>query len=161
SLTLGVLAVVHLAGTAISACWLPLVGRRSAEARARLALALRLGPFLVASVVASVAALAFARNEPAGTQERASPVLLAAAAVGAWLLVIAAWRALRSLFLTRRLVGEWLAGSAPLLLPGAPVPARRIESRFPVVAVAGVVHPRLFLARSVLERISAAELRAV
>src|SRR5262249_31409295 len=36
-----------------------------------------------------------------------------------------------------------------------------IESRFPVVAVAGVVHPRLFLARSVLERISAAELRAV
>jgi Zn-dependent protease with chaperone function len=160
SLTLGVLAVVHLAGTLLSACW-PVRGRRSAEARARLALALRLGPFLVASVVASVVALAFARNEPAGTQEHASSILLAAAAVGAWLLITGAWRAARSLVLTRRLVREWLAGAEPLALPGAPVPARRIESRFPVVAVAGVAFPRLFLARSVLERISAAELRAV
>jgi hypothetical protein len=103
SLTLGVLAVVHLAGTLLSACW-PVRRRRSPEACARLALALRLGPFLVASVVASVVALAFARNEPAGTQEHASSILLAAAAVGAWLLVTGAWRAARSLVLTRRLL---------------------------------------------------------
>jgi hypothetical protein len=161
SLSLGVLAVGHLAGTALSALFLPAVRRRPPDARARLALWLRLGPFAGASVVALMAALAFLRNEPANTGESASPLLIAAGALGAWLVAAGAWRAVRSLVLTRRLVREWLAAAEPVALPSAPAPARRIESRFPVVAVAGVVRPRLFLARSVLERISAAELAAV
>jgi BlaR1 peptidase M56 len=162
SLTLGALAAVHLAGTVLSACALPAVRRRRpADARARLALALRLGPLVAASVLAAVVAVAFAWNEPPDAREHAGPLLLAAGALGAWLVLASAGRALQSLVLTRRLVGDWLAGAERIALPGVPGPAWRIESRFPVVAVAGVVRPRLFLARSVHDRLSPAELRAV
>jgi Zn-dependent protease with chaperone function len=161
SLAFGAFAVVYVAATALAGVFLPVVLRRAAEARARLAFGLRLGPLACALGVAVVVALAFVRHEPADADERAGPVLLAAGAAGVSLLLAAAWRSARSLVLTRRLVREWLAHAEPLALPAVPASARRIESRFPVVAVAGVVRPRLFVARSVLERLSRAELRAV
>jgi Peptidase family M48 len=162
SLSLGTFFVVHLAGTGLAGLAGPALRRwRAAAARARLALALRLAPLASASVLALLVAVAFARHEPPNTQERAGPLLLAAGALGAWLVLGAAWRAIRALVLTRRLVDEWLSGARPFVLPGADAPAHRIENRFPVVAVVGILRPRLFLAGSVLDRLTPPELRAV
>jgi hypothetical protein len=161
-LALGTFLAAHLAGTAVAALGFPAVRRRAAVvSRARLALLLRLLPTAAAALLALLVAVAFARHEPADTGERAGPLLLAASGLGAWLVLAAAWRAIRALVLTRRLVNEWLSGARPFVLPGAGAPAHRIENRFPVVAVVGILRPRLFLAGSVLDRLSPPELRAV
>jgi Zn-dependent protease with chaperone function len=122
---------------------------------------LRLLPTGSACLLALLVAVAFARHEPHHTGERAGPMLLAAAALGGWLVLVFAWRAISSLVLTSRLLREWEKRARPIVLPGAPAPTRRLDDAFPVVAVVGVLRPRLFLAASVLDRLSPAELRAV
>jgi Zn-dependent protease with chaperone function len=162
TLTLGALFVAQLAGTAAVA--LVRSGLRRSPtpgARARRALALRLVPCAFALFAATLVGTAFLRHEPARTAERAGPLLVLAGAMGAWLLLVAAWRAVASLLLTRRLLVDWEGRALPLALRRAPAPARRLDHHFPVVAVVGVVRPRLFIAGSVLETLTAAELRAV
>jgi beta-lactamase regulating signal transducer with metallopeptidase domain len=162
ALTFGAFLVAHLASTAMAALALPAVrGRHTASARARLALALRLLPTASAVLAALLVGVSFARHEPPNTAESAGPVLLIAGGLGAWLVLLFTWRAMRSLALTSCLFREWERRARPLALPRAPAPARRLEHDFPVVAVVGVLRPRLFVAGSVLDRLSASELRAV
>ena len=49
----------------------------------------------------------------------------------------------------------------PIDLPGATIPAFRVATAFPIVAVVGVVRPTLVVARSVLEACTADELAAI
>jgi beta-lactamase regulating signal transducer with metallopeptidase domain len=49
----------------------------------------------------------------------------------------------------------------PVSLPGVSAPALVIDSAFPVVAVAGLVRPRLLIAKTVLDACSPEELRAI
>jgi hypothetical protein len=49
----------------------------------------------------------------------------------------------------------------PIALEGISIPAVAVDADFPIVAVAGVVRPRLIIARSVLASCSHEELRAV
>ncbi len=129
--------------------------------RAGFFLALRLAPTASAILLALLAALAFALHEPAESGERLGPVLLASALLGAGLVASGLWRALAALFATRRLVRAWRDGARRLHLPDVPAPVYRIDHTFPVVAAVGIFRARLFLARSVVDRLSPAELRAV
>ena len=54
-----------------------------------------------------------------------------------------------------------MAASRPIDLPGSDVPAYAVDAAFPMVAVLGVVRPRLFIAESVLQSCSPHELRAI
>jgi beta-lactamase regulating signal transducer with metallopeptidase domain len=162
ALSFGAFLVAHLAGTCVAALALPAVrARKVASARGRLALALRFLPTASAVFSALLVGVTFARHEPPNTGERAGPVLLIAGALGAWLVLALAWRTVGSLVLTSRLFREWERRARPIALPRAPAPAHRLEHDFPVVAVVGILRPRLFLAGSVLDRLSASELRAV
>jgi beta-lactamase regulating signal transducer with metallopeptidase domain len=62
---------------------------------------------------------------------------------------------------TRRAVRGWMAAAAPISLPRSPLPAFVVDTEFPLVAVVGIVKPRLILARSVIERCSPEELDAI
>jgi len=54
-----------------------------------------------------------------------------------------------------------MTGAEALHLPGVSIPAYAVVSPFPIVAVVGVIRPRLVVARSVLESCTPEELQAI
>jgi hypothetical protein len=54
-----------------------------------------------------------------------------------------------------------MASATPVHLPGLGIPAFAIDAAFPVVAVVGILRPRLFVARSVLDTCSADQIDAI
>lgn len=98
--------------------------------------------------------------EPRGDSERVGPVALLLAAIGGLILLSSLVRVARSLWQSRT-VGWRLKASADGTLTGLDVPASRIDSSFPVVALVGLLRPRLFVAAQVLESCTRQELQAV
>lgn len=157
------LAVVSIAVSLAVAWW----WRRqdtSAADPARLArrlFAMRVLPAAVSLVVSLVAVpISYWLWEPRGDDERVGPLALAIASAGALILMASLVRVARSLrqsCLVVRRLNEAAEGS----LPGLAVPAARIDSPFPVVALVGVMRPRLFVAATVLESCTRQELQAV
>jgi Zn-dependent protease with chaperone function len=131
-----------------------------AAAARRLFLARALPTLAAVAVAVGLAVPAFLLFEPADAVDRPGATLLLLAAAGAGLLLFGLLRGGRAWWSGRRLRGEWLRRGRPVALEGAPAPGCLIEHPFPVVCVVGVLRPRLFLAASVLERLSAGELRA-
>jgi Zn-dependent protease with chaperone function len=158
------IAGLSAAGVGYGAC--TLVSASLVRAAARLgagaALALRLLPSAGALLAgAALTVPGFLLYEPARADERpgvtvlllaSAGLLLAASTARRWWL---AWRA------TRRLLGQWSRTARPLEALHGPTPALQIADPFPVVAVVGVLRPRLFLARSVLRALTPRELTAV
>jgi hypothetical protein len=101
------------------------------------------------------------RHEPGSVEEGASVAMYVLATVAASIRIAAAMRGLRSIRATQRLVRSWTPGARTIDLAELPIPAFVIEAPFPVVAIVGIFHQRLFIARQVLEHCSAEELRAV
>jgi Zn-dependent protease with chaperone function len=122
--------------------------------------ALRLLPAVGGLLTAILVALGYVLWEPRTEYEPAGWVALAAAAGGAGLVVVAATGLVAALVSTRR-IRHALAAATRGTLPAAPLPASIIETPFPIVAIVGLVLPRLFVARSVLEACSPEELEAV
>jgi Zn-dependent protease with chaperone function len=137
-------------------------GLRSARRRARRLLILRLfpGAFSVLFVAAAFVP-AFLRHEPPVSSERVTPAMFGLAIAAASMLVLGPLRALRAGLATRRLERRWRRSVCPATLSGVSIPAWVIEDPFPVVAVVGVVRPRLYVARRVLDGCTPAELAAV
>jgi len=77
------------------------------------------------------------------------------------IVVAAIIRGLRSIRATRRLSRSWENAAQPLELKEFSIPAFVIDARFPVVAIVGVVRPRLYVARKVLASCSAEEFEAI
>lgn len=104
---------------------------------------------------------AFLRFEPADTRLWPGFTALVFGLAGLLLLKdsvaggLAAWW--RTLGLTR----EWRRQAEVLDLPSAPAPAFVLSHPFPVVAVVGILRPRLFLTRQVIGSLTKAELQAV
>ena len=147
--TLASIAAAHAAGAAIvSRCAGPFP-----RAAAPLIAALAIGIGIVLP--------AFAIFEPSHGGERIGALLPIAAAIGAGLLAIWTARVVRMLAASRRLTRTWRRGSAPLDDGRWGMPALRIDSGAPIVAVAGLLRPRLFIDRSVLDLCTASELDAV
>jgi hypothetical protein len=136
--------------------------RRDAARRARSLFGLRLFPSVASAFVAlGLVVPAYRSLEPRGAAEPASAALVFLALASASLIAAGLARALLSWQATRRVVSGWMRGAAPARLPGMRVPTYLIRHPFPVVSVVGVLRPRLFVARAVLDRLSRAELEVV
>jgi hypothetical protein len=136
--------------------------RLPAAARARGLFLLRLLPAGVAALMVFGLVLpAFHRFEPRGHDETLPRSLLVLAAVGAVFAAAGLARACRTAAATRRLPRAWAAGARPLAIPGAPVPAFRLASEFPLVAIIGMVRPRLFVSDRVLDVCTPHEIEAI
>ena len=67
---------------------------------------------------------------------------------------VAAWRS------AARRTEHWMRASRPLALAGASMPAFAVDADAPVMALVGVLRPRLLITRPVLEALTDEELRA-
>jgi Peptidase family M48 len=150
-------AIVTLASiAAIYATALAVASRSSRQfprAAAPMLAALALGAGLVLP--------AFAIFEPAHGGEALGTTLPALAVAGAALVAIWTWRAARMLLVSRRVTAAWARHGAPIADDRWGVPAVLIDTGAPVVAVAGLLKPRLFVDRSVLELCTGPELDAI
>jgi Zn-dependent protease with chaperone function len=137
-------------------------GRNLDHLSGEAALLLRLMP-AAAAIALSLGLVmpAFVRYEPMDTRALPGTTGLALGLAGLVLLMEALARGLASWWATGRLVRQWRGLSAPLALEGAPAPCFALRHPFPVVALVGIVRPRLFVAGQVVEALTPAELRAV
>jgi len=135
-------------------CW-------SALSRTRLIFVLRTFPALVAVLCALLLIVpSYLAYEPRHTGENVSfklALLAFISAVGIGLAVarsIAAWRS------TARLTADWIAQGRQITLPGVNIETYRIDHAFPVIAIVGVLKPRLFVASHVLAVLTTEEIKA-
>jgi Zn-dependent protease with chaperone function len=163
------IALIGLAAFAstglLATCLVPLAARHivrgAAVTRARRLAALRLLPSVAALAGGTLVTLSFVFFEPRRPGEEIGIVFPVFAALGFALLVTALWRGAQVVRATRSLLRDWTARPEPIALDGISIPAVAVDADFPIVAVAGVIRPRLIIARSVLASCSQEELRAV
>ncbi|MGH9768546.1 MAG: M48 family metalloprotease [Blastocatellia bacterium] len=138
--------------------------RWPAAARARLLFALRVFPAMIAVVCVGALILpAYIAHEPRREVEPVSLKLAVLAAVSAAGLLLAFWRGVAAWIATRRLINDWLGGAEPIQaewLDQIPIPAYRLRHPFPIIAIAGVIHPKLFIADHLFQSLTREELTA-
>lgn len=158
------LALNAVASALVGVVWravAPRIGRWDADARARLLFALRVSPPAVAAALACALIVpAYFLYEPPNSGESIGTKLLLLACVSAAGVLLASWRVARTWLATRLLVRDWMQHARPVEVSGVSVPAYSISHRFPVIAVIGVLRPRLFIASQVFDALSAKELNA-
>ena len=163
------LAVVALSTFALASAAGSVVATLSAKrprsdspaAHARVLFRLRILPAAVAVAAMAQGILSFVVFEPRSEQEAIGVVLMALAAFGVALYALATARWARVTMATNRVLRTWMRTATPLTLPGVDVPSFAIDVAFPVVAVVGILRPRVVVARQVLAHSSPAELRAI
>ena len=165
SMLFGCFYAVHFAASVAAACMWRLIRSRAAawpgRRRSDLLCALRIVPLALATTFTLAFVLpAFVAFEPSVSSEAVGPKLAIIAGLAAIGLTAAFARIFASWWRTRRLVNSWLKFSSPELIDGFDLPAYRIEHDFPVLAVVGIVRPRVFVAEKVLAGLDAAELHA-
>jgi hypothetical protein len=144
----------------------PLVERRtrcaSPACRATALFRLRTGPIAFGAIWAfGIVLPTFLWFEPRGTMETVGRALTGTAVFGAALLLVILWRMLRAWLATRRLTDSWLRRARLVTDLGGGLRAFAVDEAFPLVAVAGVLRPRLFIAEQVLRQCSLHEVRAM
>ena len=164
-LALAIFLAVNLAAASLVSLVWRLVRRTaegwSARLRAQILFTLRLAPSLVGLIAVGLFFLpAYLDYEPRGTSEAVSTKLALFASLSILGLALALWRAARALWITRKLRREWLHTAKEISLPGVSVRAFQIPHAFPIVAVVGIVRPRLFVAEQVLLTLTPEELSA-
>ena len=165
-LVLGAALTVNALASAVAASiWRAFLERRTrgwpAATRAQLIFALRISPPAVA--LAAVAALlvpSYLVYEPRATAETVSLKLAILAVSSALGIALALWRSLAAWRATRQLATDWIRHGEPAQFDGVNIPAFRICHSFPVIAVVGVLRPRLFVASRVLEELEPEEVAA-
>jgi Zn-dependent protease with chaperone function len=157
-------AVANVATSALAA-WLavrmqrracPEPGRRAVATRRVRLLPVALG--LAATVWTSLAFLVF---EPRGQDERIGNVLVIVAGLTVVMLAASLWRLGHVLVRSTRALRPIFKRATPIAIDGVSTPAFSVDSAFPIVAVVGVMRPRLIIARSVLRGCSPDELGAI
>lgn len=135
--------------------------RLSAASCSGIVFLLRTFPIVLGVVcVTLLLAPAYLEHEPRDTHEPVSlklALLAFASAIGLALALfrgIAAWRA------TSRLNSDWLRHAEPIDLPQVKIPAYRMQHQFPVIAIVGVLRPRLFIAEQIFSSLTQEELMA-
>lgn len=155
------LCVTMLVGVA----WRALLSRQtrkfSAARRAQLLFILRVFPAAVSIIcVVALVVPSYLMYEPRESGESIGAKLVILALVSLCGIVFALWRGLNALLATRQLTSKWLREAAPVHFDGITVPSYRIEHSFPVIAIVGIIRPRLFVAGSVFGALNKDELRA-
>ncbi len=135
--------------------------RWGARTRVNLIFLLRVMPLVAATVFILAFVLpAFLVYEPAATDETVGLKLTLIALVSAFGIAAALGRVFAGWWRTKRLVSEWMRLSEPVEIEGVTIPAFRMRHPFPVIAVVGVLRPRMFVAEQILSELDEAELAA-
>jgi Zn-dependent protease with chaperone function len=164
-LTLSALLALNALASALAGVAWRALGPRvqgwGAAARARLLFALRVSPLAAAAALAfALIVPAYLLHEPPDSGESVGVKLLILACVSAAGVLLACWRVARTWLATRRLARDWMRRAEPFEVEDAQVPAFRIRHSFPVIAVIGVLRPRLFVASQVFDALTTEELAA-
>src|SRR5262249_52807840 len=132
-----------------------------ARTRAQIIFTLRVFPLAGAFIVVAALILpSYLTYEPWPSDEVVTAKLAALTLISAVGIGLAVWRGLVSLRATRRIVANWRRHAEVLDLEGAPVSAYHIRHPFPVIAVAGVIRPRLFIASQIFDSLNDDEITA-
>lgn len=135
--------------------------RCTARTRAEILFVMRTGPPAVSVIwITTFLIPAYIAYEPYATDEFVSFKLGALAFISAVGVGLALWRGLRSSLATRSLLRLWFESATPITVDGIDVPAFRLQHSFPIIAVVGMLRPRLFIAEQVLGSLSKDELTA-
>ncbi len=158
------LATGAVAALLTSALWRVFRARAEdwpAEARARLLFALRVFPSIIAAVcVGALLAPSYIAYEPRRGVEPVSLKLSVLAAISAAGLALALWRGFAAWIATRRLIKDWLRVAEPVRFDQIRVPAYRLRHQFPVIAIVGVIRPKLFIADHLFQSLTREEMDA-
>jgi Zn-dependent protease with chaperone function len=122
---------------------------------------LRTFPMVLGIVCVSLLLIpAYLEHEPRHSHEPVSLKLAIIACISAVGLALALFRGLAAWRATSRLNSDWLRHAEPINLPQVKIPSYRIQHQFPVIAIVGVLRPRLFIAEQVLRSLGPEELIA-
>ncbi|MEO7539947.1 MAG: M48 family metalloprotease, partial [Pyrinomonadaceae bacterium] len=127
----------------------------TARKRAQIIFALRTFPVGAASLFVLAFLLpAYFLFEPHSSNEVVSIKLALISAASLSGIGIAAFRVARTWAVTRRLASDWLARSEPIHIDEVNIPVYRLEHPFPVIAVVGIIRPRMFVASQIFDSLS-------
>jgi Zn-dependent protease with chaperone function len=133
--------------------------RWTASTRAGVLFWLRTLPPVSALLFVAVLLLpAYLIYEPYPAPEAVGFALLGLALYSAFSIAFACFRAVASWRATRRLKAAWLRRAEPLNLEGVSIPGYLLRHPTPVIAVVGVLRPKLFIAAQVWDSLSREEL---
>jgi Zn-dependent protease with chaperone function len=159
SVALAWFVVAALLATAAAAAAGSLGRRLGVRPAPGVLLACCLAPASVGAAAAVVSAAAFWIFEPR-PPERGGPVLFALAALAVALVAAGAGRALGAVQGLRGVVRRWMRDAEPLPCLGVGMPVSTVRDRFPVVALVGILRPRIVVASQVVQALTPDELRA-
>ena len=165
ALTFAFLLIVNMVAAFVaSLTWHLLSGHidhLSANARAQIIFGLRVGPVAAAMVFVSAFVIpSYLLLEPANSGEVVSGKLAVISIVSSIAVILAGFRVLRTWRVTRGLQATWQKGAVELEVDGINARVFGISHPFPVMAVVGIVRPRMFVARQVLDSLSGEEFAA-
>lgn len=122
---------------------------------ARLLFALRILPLaLAAFVVSTLCVPSYLWFEPRADAERVGIACFVAALLGAVIWAMSVARVARALSISLRHRRQWERAARETLVAGEAVPVFVVESERPLLALAGVVRPRIVVSRGVLDALS-------
>jgi hypothetical protein len=157
-LVLGGTLLVFCAGLRLAR---PIMDSWAPRNAANLLFSVQVLPFVLASVAAlGIALPAFLKFEPRATGELLSAKLILLATGGALVVAVMAVRAIWAWQATARTLARWRTLSTELNVPGLGVPVHRIDHDSPFIVVAGLLRPRIFVGRSILQVLAPDELAA-
>jgi hypothetical protein len=136
--------------------------RMDAPSAARFLLALRLLPAGVATlVVAGVCAPSYLWLEPEAAAEEVGMACLAAALLGQIILAFSIARGLRAFRRSLQYIRHCRRVGRQTSLPGPPEPVWIVDGAAPLLALTGIVRPRLVISQPVVNALSSGQLAAV
>jgi Zn-dependent protease with chaperone function len=127
----------------------------------------RMLPTALAFATCLFAVIGLWRFEERHDDEQVGWIVRLSAVAGAMFLTALVGRLVQMHLATRRLMALWLGNATRFAcpeIPGLPrlaIPAYRIDTHFPVVAVVGIVRPKLVVDATVLDSCSPEELSAI
>ncbi len=134
----------------------------SAATRARLIFILRTFPATAALLAVAIFLIpSYLAFEPRQTNEAVSVKLGLLALFSAIGIALAVWRGIATWLATKKLTDDWLTNAEIIRLENLPLPVYRIKHQFPVVAIMGVLDPKLFVADQIFDALNNDELSAV
>ena len=153
-----------LASVSASVLWRAISGRAarlSSRKQEHIIFGLRVFP-VGAALIFVVAFLvpAYVLFEPVSSGETVSLKLALVSLASLLGIGIAAFRVFRTWHSTRALTSNWLNHSEPIVVEGVKIPVFRIFRPFPVIAVVGMIRPRMFVASQIFDSLSDDEFRA-
>jgi beta-lactamase regulating signal transducer with metallopeptidase domain len=153
--------VWFLAINALASAAVVIVAARRIPRTGSVLLALRLLPAAASIAFVAIAFVpSYWRFEPRDFVEGFDVTLTAAAALAAAVLVLAAGRAISAWRGAARRARAWNRLATPLTLDNFDLPAFVIEHSQPVMALAGILRPRLILTRGLLDVLTPEEIAA-